>query len=85
MTPDDFKQKCDEIHTILCYLDDNENIPVGDIYNPVNVWFGHVDLRWDEFINCSILECAVRFIDKRNEIAKIDEHSTFSKDNWTLE
>lgn len=85
MTTDDFKQKCDEIRRMLCYLDDNNHIPIGDIFEPINVWFGHVEIKWEVFTNQSVLECAIKFVDRRNEILNMDGKPEFSKDKWTIE
>jgi hypothetical protein len=82
MTTDDFKQKCDEIHTILCYLDDNELVPAADIFSPIDVWYGHSNINWYKFINLSPLECAVILIDNIQEIRKDDLF--LSDDKWTI-
>lgn len=59
MTTDDFKQKCDEIHTILCYLDSNNKTPPIQIMS--SVWIGHIDIERLQIRKHTTLECAIFF------------------------
>lgn len=84
MTTDDFKQKCDEIHETLCYLDDNENVPSIDIHI-TSIWCGHGELEKQDAKTKTVIECAVLLMDNIRDLRKDDiDNDMFKSDNWTL-
>lgn len=64
MTPDDFKQKCDEIHRIVCYLLNDNDIPKVEFVE--NMWIGNHKLKCLYAENETCLVCAIYFCDAHN-------------------
>lgn len=81
MTPDDFKQKCDEIHRIVCYLDDNDKVPPIRVMN--SIWLGHIEMPKELFQDGTEIGLAVMFLCARNEL-KHSYPDAFLENNWTL-
>lgn len=65
MTPDDFKQKCDEIHSIVCYLLSDNDISKPN-YKKLggNVEIGKFVLWAENIIKYSALEMAIVLSDE---------------------
>lgn len=60
MTSDDFKQKCDEIHRIVCYLLDGADIPKHDVID--SMWIGEFRLRSKYVEYQTTIKSAIDFV-----------------------